>query len=282
MTQDSLCAKMRSYSKMLTSHFENLHIKSALFSTTVNNTASSTINHLDRLLVELRLKIFRELLLFSKPIYIVTKDNLPRLGTILKLNPAILRTCRTYYQEAIGILYRENTFRTRMSDSIKDWFLESRHVVIIHKLTVHWEKFHLDDPPLTAQFKSMLSATTQLRYLTLELPPHAWCVVTGVPKVTLKRESELYITLCGMKNIQILDLSMVKGGLFEPGAAHKLRDDFLSGEHGLSGRKMRFFLPDYVFEESEKCRDTFKVRSHGSFREALDISICEQDSDSPN
>ncbi len=71
-----------------------------------------------RLPPELRLKIYRLLLLSDQTVRMVwveDEDSTPRLNCLF---PAILRTCRLFYNEAADVLYGENVFRAhRINDT---------------------------------------------------------------------------------------------------------------------------------------------------------------------
>ncbi len=87
------------------------------------NTVSSQDSLLPpilRLPPELRLKIYRLLLLSDQTIRMVWRedsDSFPRPNCLF---PAILRTCRVFYNEAADVLYGENVFRAHRIDDTND------------------------------------------------------------------------------------------------------------------------------------------------------------------
>jgi len=89
----------------------------------VENTVSSQGSLLPpilRLPPELRLKIYRPLLLSDQTVRMVwlkDSDSFPRPNCLF---PAILRTCRVFYNEAADVLYGENVFRAHRIDDTND------------------------------------------------------------------------------------------------------------------------------------------------------------------
>lgn len=66
-----------------------------------------------RLPLELRLKIYRLLLLSDQTVRMKWLSNNPRPTCLF---PAVLRTCRLIHDEAMGVLYGENVFRAHRID----------------------------------------------------------------------------------------------------------------------------------------------------------------------
>ena len=96
----------------------------------VENTVSSQGSLLPpilRLPPEIRLKIYRLLLLSDQTVrmmWLKDSDSFPRPNCLF---PAILRTCRVFYNEAADVLYGENVFRAHRIDDTNDNTLSGQH-----------------------------------------------------------------------------------------------------------------------------------------------------------
>jgi hypothetical protein len=99
------------------------HCSNYIRTMAVENTVSSQDSLLPpilRLPPELRLKIYRLLLLSDQTVRMVwlkDSDSFPRPNCLF---PAILRTCRVFYNEAADVLYGENVFRAHRIDDTND------------------------------------------------------------------------------------------------------------------------------------------------------------------
>ncbi|KAG6029591.1 hypothetical protein E4U41_000311 [Claviceps citrina] len=75
-------------------------------------------SQLDRLPVEMRLLVYEEILTVRQPIMVHSGWQQVYKRQRLRIPTGILRTCKRFYREAVGVLYGCNTFLYRLRDKI--------------------------------------------------------------------------------------------------------------------------------------------------------------------
>lgn len=116
-----------------------------------------------RLPPELRLKIYRLLLLSDQTARMVWRedsDSFPRPNCLF---PAILRTCRVFYNEAANVLYEENVFRAHRIDDTNDnaaSILRAKFVIDIDD--------HENEEVDASKLLSFLENHSKLKHLVLQ------------------------------------------------------------------------------------------------------------------
>ncbi|KAI9861266.1 MAG: hypothetical protein M1813_005439 [Trichoglossum hirsutum] len=145
------------------------------------HTSSSCGNLLLRLPPELRLEIYRLLLLSDRSVRMTWSQDKDSPFPPNCLFPAILRTCRIIYDEAAGVLYGENVFRSHRIDDTNNnaAFIKRAKLVIgivrpedgeddVSKLQDFLEN-HPNLEHLVLEFGSNLLEDSKLRDLTSEM-----------------------------------------------------------------------------------------------------------------